>query len=82
MKIQKIPVDSKDAVVFSVNETKCSAKEGWASISIPSETFKGKGKSAPAVSNCFIHSTTVLRSAYLIELILQNSVHRSSSEYA
>ena len=77
MKIQKIPVDSEDAVLFSVNETEYSAKEGWASISIPSGMFKGKGKSAAAVSNCFIHSTTVLRSVYLIEVILQNSVHRS-----
>ena len=44
MKIQKIPVDSQDAVVFSVNETEYSAKDGWASISIPSGTFKGKGR--------------------------------------
>ena len=44
MKIQKVPTDNMDAAVFSVNETEYSVKEGWASISIPSKTFGGKGK--------------------------------------
>ena len=44
MKIQKVPTNNMDAAVFSVNETEYSAKEGWASISIPSKTFGGKGK--------------------------------------
>ena len=41
--IQRIPADRKDAVIFAVNETEYSAKEGWASISVPSGTFQKKG---------------------------------------
>lgn len=44
MKIQKVFGDNIDAVVFAVNETEYSVKEGWASISLPSKTFAGKGK--------------------------------------
>ena len=44
MKIQKVPRHDMNAAVFSVNETEYSVKEGWASISIPSKTFGGKGK--------------------------------------
>ena len=44
IKIQKVFVDNIDTVVFSVNETEYSVKEGWASISLPSKTFAGKGK--------------------------------------
>ena len=44
MKIKKVPADIKDAVVFSVNETDYSATDGWASISLPPVTFKGKGR--------------------------------------
>ena len=44
MKIQKVFGDNIDTVVFSVNETEYSVKEGWASISLPSKTFAGKGK--------------------------------------
>ena len=43
MMIQRIPADRKDAVIFSENETEYSAKAGWASISVPSGTFQGKG---------------------------------------
>jgi len=42
MKIRKVPADTKDAVVFSVNETDYSATDGWASISLPPVTFEGK----------------------------------------
>ena len=44
MKIRKVPADTKDAVVFSVSETDYPAKDGWASISLPPVTFKGKGR--------------------------------------
>jgi len=44
MKIRKVPADTKDAVVFSVNETDFSATDSWASISLPPVTFEGKGR--------------------------------------
>ena len=44
MKIKKVPAETKDAVVFSVNETDYSGKDGWAIISLPPGTFAGKGR--------------------------------------
>ena len=44
MKIQKVPADNKDAVVFAVNNADYSAGEGRASISLPSTIFKGQGR--------------------------------------
>ncbi|KAJ7389150.1 hypothetical protein OS493_033236 [Desmophyllum pertusum] len=42
IKIQKISADNKDAVIFSVNETDYSTKEGRTSIYLPSGIFKGQ----------------------------------------
>jgi len=44
MKIRKVPADTLNAVVFSVNETDYSATDGWASISLPPVTFEGQGR--------------------------------------
>ncbi|XP_078382861.1 adhesion G-protein coupled receptor D1-like isoform X2 [Oculina patagonica] len=42
LKIQKVAADNKKAIIFSVNETGYSTKEGSASISLPPKVFKGQ----------------------------------------
>ena len=44
MKIQKVSVNNKDAVAFSVRKTNHSEVEDGASISLPSAIFKGQGR--------------------------------------
>ena len=43
LKIQKVPEDNQKDIIFSVNETGYSTKDGSAIISLPSEIFIGQG---------------------------------------
>ena len=52
MEIKKVPADTKDAVVFSVNNTDYLAKDGWASISLPPGIFEGKARVKVQFGKC------------------------------